>query len=336
MPPAAGAAEGRTSAPPPTGHGPPFVPAASGPGWSSGGLTLLTEPGQGMGPVYALLADAIRTLDVAMYELADARAEQILASDAGRGVLVRVILDGRSERQENAAAYAYLAARGVHVVWAPPAWSHFHEKAVVVDVGQTDQRSLVMSLNLTSRYYPTSRDFAVIDSQPADVDAIERVFDEDYRGQDSMSEPPGDDLLWSPGAGSALVALMDSARRSLVVENEEMSAPEIIDALTAASRRGVMVEVVMTARPDWDAAFGALLAAGVRVRTYLDVDTDLYIHAKAIVVDDTSAYVGSENFSDASLEYDRELGVITQAPETVAGLSAAMASDFAGASPASG
>ncbi len=289
-----------------------------------------------MGPIYALLAGASRTLDMAMYQLADPHAEQILASDAGRGVLVRVILDGRNERQENAAAYTYLRARGVRVVWAPSTFSYFHEKAVVVDVGQADQRSLVMTLNLTSRYYPTSRDFAVIDSQPSDIDAIERVFEDDYRGQDGLIEPAGDDLLWSPGSQPALVSLIDSARRSLAVENEEMSAPAIIDALMVASRRGVVVEVVMTASPDWSAAFRELLAAGVRVRTYPDSDTDLYIHAKAIVADRTSAYIGSENFSDASLDHDRELGFVTREPITVAGLSAIMASDYAGGWPAVG
>jgi cardiolipin synthase A/B len=329
--PAPGAAAGRTSPPLPAGGGRPLIPVASGPNRSSGGLTLLTEPEQGLGPVYSLLAGATRTLDMAMYQLADPHAEQILASDAGRGVLVRVILDGRNEGRENAAAYAYLAARGVHVLWASPAFSYFHEKAVVVDVGQPDQRSLVMTLNLTSRYYLTSRDFAVIDSQPADVDATERVFDDDYQGQSSFRQPPGDDLLWSPGSGPALVALIDSARRSLTVENEEMSAPEIIDALMAASRRGVVVEVVMTAGPDWDAAFRKLRAAGVRVRTYPDLNTELYIHAKAVVADATSAYVGSENFSDASLDHDRELGFITRAPEMVAGLAAVLSSDFAGA-----
>ncbi len=320
----------------PAEAGRPLIPTTAGPGRSSGRLTLLTEPEQGMDPIYALLAGAARTLDMAMYELADPRAEQILASDAGRGVLVRVILDGRNERRENAAAYTYLRARGVQVVWAPSTLSYFHEKAVVVDVGQADQRSLVMTLNLTSRYYPTSRDFAVIDSQPADVDAIERVFDDDYRSQDApLGESAGDDLLWSPGSGPGLVSLINSARRSLVVENEEMSAPAIIDALMAASRRGVMVEVVMTASPDWNGAFRELLAAGVRVRTYLDLDTDLYIHAKAIVADVTTAYVGSENFSIASLDHDRELGLITRAQATVAGLAAIMASDYAGASPAS-
>ncbi len=42
---------------------------------------------------------------------------------------------------------------------------------------------------------------------------------------------------------------------------------------------------------------------------YPDTSSALYIHAKVIDVDGAKAFLGSENFSTASLEYNRELGV---------------------------
>ena len=67
----------------------------------------------------------------------------------------------------------------------------------------------------------------------------------------------------------------------------------------------------MTRQRDWASAFSALARAGVAVRTYA-YSAPLYIHAKAIVVDPGTrrarAFVGSQNFSVASLLYDRELG----------------------------
>jgi phosphatidylserine/phosphatidylglycerophosphate/cardiolipin synthase-like enzyme len=38
--------------------------------------------------------------------------------------------------------------------------------------------------------------------------------------------------------------------------------------------------------------------------------TTPYIHAKVMVVDDRVAFVGSENLSAASLDHNRELGVL--------------------------
>ena len=63
-----------------------------------------------------------------------------------------------------------------------------------------------------------------------------------------------------------------------------MADDAVTNALLAAARRGVKVEVVMTRQSDWYGAFSALARGGVSVRTYA-ASAPLYIHAKAIVVD---------------------------------------------------
>jgi hypothetical protein len=118
----------------------------------------------------------------------------------------------------------------------------------------------------------------------------------------------------------------------LLIENEEMDDSDITNALEAAARRGVDVEVVMTYSSSWASAFDDLVAAGVRVRTYSS-DARLYIHAKVIVADGTTAFLGSQNYSVASLDYNRELGVITTDPTLVGPVAQILASDFAGATP---
>ena len=61
---------------------------------------------------------------------------------------------------------------------------------------------------------------------------------------------------------------------------------------------------------------------------YRDTESALYIHAKAIVSDGRTAFVGSENFSVASLEYNRELGLITTDPTIVSGVARVLANDY--------
>ena len=53
-----------------------------------------------------------------------------------------------------------------------------------------------MTLNLTSRYYATDRDFAIVDTQPADVAAIERVFDADWSWEPISPSAGTGDLVW--------------------------------------------------------------------------------------------------------------------------------------------
>ncbi len=297
---------------------------------TAGALSLVVEPDAGLAPVYALLRSARHRLDLEIYELEDDRATAILAADARRGVHVRVVLNAHYVGHYNQPAYSYLRAHAVAVRWAPAQFAVTHEKAIVVD-GRT---AAVMTMNLTARYYPTSREFVVIDHRRPDVAAIEESFANDWAGGGLPPSSPAA-LVWSPGAQDALVALIASARHQVLAENEEMSDAAVTGALQAAARRGVRVEVVMTRQSDWAGAFSALARAGVAVRTYA-YSAPLYIHAKAIVVDPGTrrarAFVGSQNFSVASLLYDRELGLITSQTALVDRVAAVVRRDGAGGS----
>lgn len=303
--------------------GPSAATAAIAPG-------LVTAPEQGYGPIYDFITSAHHTLDMTMYELVDTTAEQDLAKDAERGVRVRVVLDHHLEKKNNQAAFSYLTEHGVHVAWANTHYASTHQKTITVD----DSTSAIMTGNLTSRYYSTTRDFAVMDSTPADVTAIERTFDEDFAG--TVATPPnGADLVWSPTTAEPdMIALINSAQQSLQVENEEMGLSAVESALIAAAHRGVDVRVTMTRSSDWTDAFDKLVRGGVHVATYSS-SASLYIHAKVIVRDagqpDARAFVGSENFSSASLTRNRELGLTLTTPTIVTALHDTLGHDYSAA-----
>jgi phosphatidylserine/phosphatidylglycerophosphate/cardiolipin synthase-like enzyme len=267
-----------------------------------------------------------------MYTLRDTTAEDDLAAAAKRGVNVRVLLDRHLEKRFNSTSYGYLSRHGVHVTWAP-AGTTYHQKTLTVD----NKTSAVMTLNMNSADYAGTRDFAVIDTSKADVTAIVATFNADFAHK-KITPPDGADLVWSPtNSQAAILAVINSARRTLAVENEEMGDSVITSALEAAARRGVDVTITMTAEKDWDSAFSALEKAGAHVRTYKDSTKVLYIHAKAVVADVGSSagqmFVGSENFSSASLRRNRELGIRTTGKPLVSAVSAVLAADYSGATP---
>jgi cardiolipin synthase len=287
-------------------------------------LSLLVEPQGGMTSLYDFMSSARQSLDMTMYELSDTTAEQILIADHQRGVRVRVLLDhAYSGGSVNQAAYSMLSSAGVPVAWASDS-EIFHQKTITVDGAE----SAIMSGNLTSQYYATTRDFVVMDSQAADVTAIESVFATDWSGAAPSPGPPGIDLVWSPGSEPQLAALINSATRSVVVENEEMDSTSVEDALESDAERGVDVTVVMTADSEWDSAFSQLESDGVHVVLYPNTSSALYIHAKVIDVDSAKAFIGSENFSTASLDYNRELGLITSSTSVLGPLNSTLSSDI--------
>jgi phosphatidylserine/phosphatidylglycerophosphate/cardiolipin synthase-like enzyme len=202
-----------------------------------------------------------------------------------------------------------------------------HQKTLVVD----NTTGLIMTFNLQPQYYATSRDFGVVDKDSHDVAAIETAFNADWQ-QQKITAPAGDDLLWSPGSESATVSLINQAKKSIKVYNEEMADKKVVAALGDAAMRGVDVQVVMTDQKSWHQNFSDLKSKGAHISTFHG-ETPLYIHAKMIIVDDEKAFLGSENFSVTSLEKNRELGLITTDKVIITSLNNTFNNDFQTAEP---
>lgn len=301
---------------------------AANPGTSA--LRVEVEPQAGVGWLYSMILGAHHSIDLTMYELRDTTAEADLAQAEKRGVDVRVILDHNGEARRNAAAYSYLTSHGVQVHWANPIYTLTHQKTLTVD-GTT---SAIMTLNMVTTDYSSTRDFAVIDANKADVDAIVATFNADDANH-SITPPTGSDLVWSPtNATPTMLSVIDGAKHTLAIESEEMDDYQVTDALEGAALRGVNVEVTMTANSEWVPEFDDLISSGAHVSLYPDTYTGLYIHAKVVIADaglgDQRAFVGSENFSIASLDYNRELGVLTGNGSVISALNKVVVSDFHG------
>ncbi len=315
-------------------------PASISPQATATGVTrtlyVFPEADLSVTPLYALVNGAQKTLDMTMYELVDTTFSADLVAACKRGVKVRVILDSSSsEKTTNTPAYKQLnAATGCSAVWSNPAFTNTHEKSFVVDGTQV----AILSLNLTSRYYATTRDFGLVENDPADVAAVEATFVADYNSTTSFSYKPGagDDLIWSPTTATAdLLGIINGATKTLLVENEEMSATNVVSALEAACKRKVTVQIAVTDSTSDETNYKALEKAGCGVHTYANTTTGLYIHAKVLIADyglaTQKVYMGSINFSTASMTKNRELGLyITDATDAKT-LNTTLTSDYTGA-----
>ena len=291
-------------------------------------LTLYTEPEAGTAPVISRIQNAKKSVDIVIYTLKDKTVEAALAQAEARGVAVRVILNGGYKGTEppskkSTATFDRLEAAGVPVRWSHNYFDLTHQKTLVVDGAE----ALILTGNLDKTYYKKDRDFWVGDADPKDVAAIEAVFVSDWNGEKKPAED-GTGLIWSPGSEGELVALIGSAKNSLLIYNEEMKDVAIEDALEKAARRGVQVQVVMSMDAGWLSAFTALTSAGVHIRTF-GPKAAVYIHAKMIVSDGKLAFLGSENFSDGSLKDNRELGLLFSKKSLVDMLKAQFQRDWA-------
>jgi len=295
---------------------------------SSSDFALHALPGGGMSWFYSQINGARSSIDLTMYELQDTTAEKDLASAEAAGVKVRVILDGY-EKSANSGAYNYLSGHNVGVVWSWDKYYYTHEKCMVVDGRTAD----IMTLNLQSQYYSTTRDFAVVDTDASDVSAIVNVFNHDY-AHTSVTPGAGADLVWSPTTSQAkLTALINGAKSSIRIYSEEMDDPTVTSDLVSAAKRGVKVQVVGENEDgEYDSEYQQLYDAGVQI-SYFSSSTGFYIHGKVIMTDygtsGSKIFIGSQNFSNTSLNDNRELGLIISDSSLETNVNGDFTNDFA-------
>jgi phosphatidylserine/phosphatidylglycerophosphate/cardiolipin synthase-like enzyme len=299
--------------------------------------SLIVLPQSGYQPIYDFISGARKSIDMTMYQLADPTAQAALKAAAQRGVTVRVLLDSDPEggggTKLNQAAYDDLNANGVEARWAWPG-TLWHQKSITRD----GDAAAVMTCNLYAPFYPIVRDYAVITHNSATVSGMEDTFNKDWNNTNSPPMqgmvPAGSELIWSPGAEPGLVDLIDSARpgTTLYAEDEQLDSPPIEQALIAAAQRGVTVNLAMTYSSSYVSGFNALAAGGVHVSLY-QPNAPIYIHSKAISVNNDTVYIGSSNFTTEMTDQNRNVGIITRDPTVVRGITSTMADDFAGATP---
>lgn len=307
---------------------------------SSTGVSILVYPnGDHASELIAAITAAKTSVYVTMYEIDDSGVIDAIVDQKTAGLDVQVILDGSTTtKSNNTAAYNTFNTAKIPVVWSNPAFTFTHEKCVMLD----HKQAWIMTANAESSVPESNREYLAIDNDLDDVTEAEAIFTADHALKGIA--PTGNLVVANNNARPDLVTLIESATKSLDIEDEEFSDNDssgITDAVVSAAGRGVTVRVIV-AGGNTDAtqttALGDVKSAGGTVFVSDVVSgggsaSDPYIHAKTILVDCatgtcTSGFVGSENMTTGSLEYNRELGVIITDATQLGLVYAAVTTDF--------
>jgi phosphatidylserine/phosphatidylglycerophosphate/cardiolipin synthase-like enzyme len=290
-------------------------------------VSIIVEPTDKAAALLAAIQAAKTSVHMTMYLLNDTRFISALIAQHTAGHDVKVLLNKSfpGGAGTNTKTFNALQAGGVSVAWAPTTFTLTHEKSVMID----GSSAWIMTMNLDTTS-SQNREFLALDTDPADVAEAEAIFTADFTN--TAITPTGNLVVAPTNARDKLIQLIQSAKTSVDVEGEELSDYKIVNALTAAVKAGAKVRVVLSDNPPAAAqstAVAQLKAGGVQVVSVANP----YIHAKALVADGARAYVGSENFTTSSLQYNRELGLITGNAASAAKVSQTIAADFAAGTP---
>jgi cardiolipin synthase len=326
-------------------------------------LRLLVNGEQYFPALLTAIEQARRSVHLETYIFADDRignrVAEALEAAAGRGVQVRLIVDGFGAGGHGRRLVQELGAHGVAVkVYRPERWwrlerkllRRLHRKLAVID----EAIAFVGGINIIDDYTDVPLregkaaprfDFAVACEGPL-VDAVSLAARRLWwtmeltdlrrlgrpadrleplpRARPGRSAPRFDDGMM------AMLLLRDNLRNRRSIEQAYLDAIEsarreiwlasayfipgrrLRAALRRAAARGVRVHLLLQGQMEYavqhygqQALYGQLLEAGIEIAEYVPS----YLHAKAAVVDEAWATVGSSNIDPYSLLLAREANV---------------------------
>ena len=277
-------------------------------------------------PVIDAINSARSSIKMKMFHLSDPNVANALIEAAKRNVDVKLILDKiQWNNPKDVTLNDTMTQAGVKLVKSSDGFSITHEKSMIVD----DNKAMVSTMNQVKNFAVTL-DFGVFVTDAGVISEMNSVYEADWQNAAASTAvtPPLSNpfLVWSPvNSNQKLVDLIQTAQDKIDLFVENFSSTDISNALIERAGKNKAIRVIVPYCNAGKSNFNypsitALRAAGIDARMLPGPATaDLpYVHAKAIVVDQKQAFMGSENFSFNSLTKAREVGIIVP-DEKIAG-----------------
>ena len=261
------------------------------------GVHVFVEPDAGDSVITDAIAGAKKTVLLEMYLLTERNVISALEEAAQNGVNVRVMLEQHpygSGSVSPTETLDRLKAAKVTAQFTNPSFALTHEKGMVID----NSTAYIMTANFTAAALGSgsstkNREYGIIDTNAQDVQEVTNIFNADW----NRSTPQLNDtnLVVSPvNSRDDFTSLINSARKTLLIEAEEMQDSGVEQAIVSAGQRGVKVQVIL---PASSSSSGDSNSSGIKAINHsgiqVEEDPHLYMHAKIIVVDGQKAFVGS-------------------------------------------
>ncbi len=284
---------------------------------------LIVENYSGMVPVLKAIKSAKKYIHLEIYGFTQYDLAEAIGEASARGVEVKVMLEKSpvGGDTENWNVKNKLRHYGVEIKWANPAYFLTHAKFIVID----GEKAEVFTGNFTYSTFHKNREFGIEVSDPDEVSTLESIFESDWQRK-PVEEIKDPNVVLSPiNSRTRIENLIKSATKTIDIWQQEMEDDEINNLLESEIKKGIRVRVII---PPLYRVAGNSYAVDQLGTDVVRVLPDPYVHAKVIIVDGKKAYIGSNNFSGASLDMNREMGIITNSEGVISDLKTLFESDW--------
>lgn len=285
---------------------------------------LFIQPESGKTPIINAIDSAQKEVLVEVYLLSDKDIISSLENAKKRGVVVNIMTEQHpfGGGNLNNTSSKSLIQNGVSFKWTNPSFSLTHEKSIVID----NKEAFILSQNLTTSSFLKNREYNILDTNLTDVKEVRDIFISDWERK-NYDPPDSSSLIVCPiNCRNGITTIINLGKASIDIEIEDINDPKIVEELVGISKK-IKIRLIAPTISQINSnleSLNNLKKGGVEIKTL----SSPYIHAKLIIVDKKTAYLGSVNLSTQSMDQNRELGIILINPQNISLLSKTFEKDW--------
>jgi phosphatidylserine/phosphatidylglycerophosphate/cardiolipin synthase-like enzyme len=258
-------------------------------------VKLIIEPDDGVTPLVRGIRNAKKSIDIVIFRFDRPELEKALEAAVARGVTVRALIahTNRGGEKTLRKLETRMLAMGITVSRTADDLPRYHGKLMIID-----DALYVLGFNYTKLDIEKSRSFGVITRDPKLLKDAAALIEADSNRQ--TYAPSHERFVVSPETSRArLTSFIKGAKKTLSIYDEQVTDNLIQRLLEERAKAGITIRIIGKLEKPLD---------GIETRK-LD---DLRLHVRAIVRDESAAFVGSQSLRKLELDGRREVGIIVR------------------------
>jgi cardiolipin synthase len=261
-------------------------------------VKLIIEPGDGVGPLLAGIAQAKKSVEIAIFRFDRRDIEMALKAAAAAkrvGVTAVIAFANRGGEQNLRRLESRFLDTGIVVARSASDLSRYHGKYILVD-----RRVLyVLSFNFTHLDIGHSRGFGIVTTHSDWIREAVRLFEADCTHTPYVPATRTDTFVVSPTNSRAVLgAFLRGAKSQLLIYDPKISDAEMLRIIKERAKAGVEIKIIGSVAGS--AGLDVQRLGGIR------------LHTRTIIRDRRQAFIGSQSLRKAELDLRREVGLIVR------------------------
>jgi len=296
--------------------------------------TLYLWPNKAIWPARYAFIGQPASLDFRLYSFTYEDARRQFNEIASKGTIIRGIIEksqyGQKDDQYGQLLDAFYGNINVHLIPDDRLDVQFqHAKTFL-----TSDKAIIQTANLTFSSFSKNREWFFMTSDSGVVKSLHYLYDADRYDMPFDRELLHPNLVVCPiNCRDRVEWLISGATATIRIYQQYIYDAGIQKVLAEKRRQGVDIQIILGKFDDrdwwWDETIDTDGESFTRIMSgSIKAQSNPYVHAKMILIDDTYLLLGSMNMSQTSLDKNREIGIILMQPEHIRYFNAVFAKDW--------